>query len=175
MSLLKLIPLTAAVLFLAATPGMAIDPEPGYKADPAHGLDLAKRWCASCHVVSEDQQRAVADVPPFASIAQKPHVDAEALANFLLDPHPKMPDLPLSRTAADDIAAYITSLGQPGSAPENARTAAEPHHVRRHHRQRHRAAARKCRATSSQCTSDWSDPYWSGESRRPRPCRHAPR
>lgn len=110
MSIFKLVPLAAAAWLLAATPGMAADPEPGYKADPAHGLDLAKRWCASCHMVSADQQRAVADVPPFATIAQNPHIDAETLAKFLLDPHPKMPDLPLSRTAADDIAAYITSL-----------------------------------------------------------------
>jgi hypothetical protein len=32
------------------------------------------------------------------------------LAYFLLDPHPKMPELPLSRAAADDLAAYIEAL-----------------------------------------------------------------
>ena len=37
---------------------------PSYSADPQHGLVLAKRWCAPCHVVSADQQRASADVPP---------------------------------------------------------------------------------------------------------------
>jgi hypothetical protein len=36
--------------------------------------------------------------------------DAKQLAYFLLNPHPKMPDLPLSRAAADDIAAYIATL-----------------------------------------------------------------
>jgi hypothetical protein len=30
----------------------------------------------------------------------------------LLDPHPKMPDLPLSRAAAEDIAAYVETLRQ---------------------------------------------------------------
>ena len=69
-----------------------------------------KRWCASCHLVSADQQRASADVPPFAVIAQPPNFNPDRLAHFLLDPHPKMPELPLSRTAADDIAAYIGSL-----------------------------------------------------------------
>jgi mono/diheme cytochrome c family protein len=83
---------------------------PGYCADPEHGLALAKRWCASCHVVSPEQQRASADVPPFGSIARSPNFDARHLAYFLLNPHPKMPDLPLSRAAADDIAAYITTL-----------------------------------------------------------------
>jgi mono/diheme cytochrome c family protein len=82
----------------------------GYGADPEHGLALAKRWCASCHVVSPEQQRASADVPPFATIARAPNFDAKQLAYFLLNPHPKMPDLPLSRTAADDIAAYIATL-----------------------------------------------------------------
>ena len=82
----------------------------GYGADPEHGRALAKRWCASCHVASPEQQRASADVPPFATIAKSPNFDAKQLAYFLLNPHPKMPDLPLSRSAADDIAAYIATL-----------------------------------------------------------------
>jgi mono/diheme cytochrome c family protein len=81
-----------------------------YGADANHGLALAKRWCASCHLVSPEQQRANADAPPFATVARAPGFDARQLAYFLLNPHPKMPDLPLSRTAADDIAAYIASL-----------------------------------------------------------------
>ena len=84
--------------------------KPSYSADPQNGLALAKRWCASCHVVSADQQRASADVPPFATIARTSSFDARQLAYFLLNPHPKMPDLPLSRAAADDIAAYIATL-----------------------------------------------------------------
>jgi len=83
---------------------------PGTCADPEHGLALAKRWCASCHVVSAEQQRASVDVPPFATIARSPNFDARHLAYFLLNPHPKMHDLPLSRGAADDIAAYIATL-----------------------------------------------------------------
>jgi hypothetical protein len=64
----------------------------------------------ACHVVTPEQQRANADAPPFATIAQAPTFDQKRLAYFLLDPHPKMPDLPLTRAAADDIAAYIASL-----------------------------------------------------------------
>ena len=81
-----------------------------YAADAEHGRDLAKRWCASCHVVSSDQARANADAPPFVTIARSPNFDAKRLAYFLLDPHPKMPDLPLSRAAAEDVAAYIETL-----------------------------------------------------------------
>ena len=79
-------------------------------ADPSHGADLAKRWCASCHVVASEQKQASADVPAFAEIARKPDFSAEKLAFFLLDPHPKMPNFPLSRNEAGDIAAYIASL-----------------------------------------------------------------
>ena len=102
--------LAATTLFLTASAGYTAETEPGYKANVEHGLDLAKRWCASCHLISADQQRASVDVPPFAVIAQSPNFNPDRLAHFLLDPHPKMPELPLSRTAADDIAAYIASL-----------------------------------------------------------------
>ena len=81
-----------------------------HAADAGHGGDLAKRWCASCHVVANGQTQASADVPSFASVARKPDFSPERLAFFLLDPHPKMPNFPLSRTEAGDIAAYIASL-----------------------------------------------------------------
>ena len=81
-----------------------------YAADATHGLDLAKRWCATCHVVSRDQKRASADVPPLAVIAKSPNFDTKRLAYFLLEPHPKMPQMALSRSAADDIATYIETL-----------------------------------------------------------------
>ena len=106
----RLVLLVASMVLCAMSAGNATQIEPGYRADPDHGLDLAKRWCASCHLVSPDQQRGVADVPPFAQIAQSPDFDTDKLVRFLLDPHPKMPELALSRTAADDIAAYIATL-----------------------------------------------------------------
>jgi mono/diheme cytochrome c family protein len=101
MHTLKSCLLTAVALLVAALPA--------YAADAEHGLALAKRWCAACHVVSPDQREANADAPPFATIARS-SFNAKTLAYFLLDPHPKMPELPLSRYAADDIAAYIESL-----------------------------------------------------------------
>jgi mono/diheme cytochrome c family protein len=79
-------------------------------ADANNGAQLAKRWCATCHLVDSDQKQASADVPPFAAIARKPDFTPEKVAFFLLDPHPKMPNFPLSRSEAADIAAYIESL-----------------------------------------------------------------
>jgi mono/diheme cytochrome c family protein len=79
-------------------------------ADADHGFDLAKRWCAACHVVDADQKQANAAAPTFAAIARKTDFTPEKVAFFLLDPHPKMPNFPLSRSEAADIAAYIGTL-----------------------------------------------------------------
>jgi len=80
-------------------------------ADPAHGEQLARRWCAACHVVGVEEGRTLADVPPtFASVARRPGFDVNQLAFFLLDPHPVMPNMALSRGEASDLAAYIASL-----------------------------------------------------------------
>jgi hypothetical protein len=48
--------------------------------------------------------------PPFESIAKRPDFDAAKIAVFLLDPHPKMPDMSLTRNEAVDLAAFIGTL-----------------------------------------------------------------
>jgi mono/diheme cytochrome c family protein len=79
-------------------------------ADADHGAELAKRWCASCHLVEAGQKQASTDAPPFDAIAHKSDFSAEKVAFFLLDPHPKMPNFPLNRGEAADLAAYIGAL-----------------------------------------------------------------
>ncbi len=86
----------------------ALSPEVS-AADAANGQTLAKRWCAACHVVASDQQRGNTQTPPFSAIAKKPGFDAAALALYLLTPHPRMPDMNLSRSEAADLAAYIAT------------------------------------------------------------------
>lgn len=81
-------------------------------ADAAKGEALAKRWCAACHIVASDQKAGGTQAPAFSSIAKNKGFDASRLALFLLDPHPKMPDMGLSRAAAADLAAYIKGQGQ---------------------------------------------------------------
>ena len=68
-----------------AAVALALSTATCFSADAEHGRDLAKRWCASCHVVAPDQQSASADAPPFATIAQYPNFDPKRLAYFLLD------------------------------------------------------------------------------------------
>jgi mono/diheme cytochrome c family protein len=95
------------VLIVAA---MGVAGSRAQAADADHGADLAKRWCAACHVVDSVQTRANADAPTFATIARGTDFSPEKVAFFLLDPHPKMPNFPLSRPEAADLAAYIGSL-----------------------------------------------------------------
>lgn len=76
-------------------------------ADVANGEKLAKRWCAACHVVARDQSRGNTQAPPFSATAKRPGINAGMIALYLLTPHPKMPDMSLSRQEAADLATYI--------------------------------------------------------------------
>ncbi len=61
-------------------------------------------YAAQRHDATTDQ------AAPFATIARIPGFDAAKVALFLLAPHPKMPDMELSRTEAGDLAAHIATL-----------------------------------------------------------------
>jgi len=97
----------AAALFVA----------PANAGDAKKGAVIAKRWCASCHVVAKDQTTAVADAPSFFDIAQR-RTDKKQLSYLLVDPHPPMPDMHLSRKEIDDITTYIRSLDPRPQQPE---------------------------------------------------------
>ncbi len=102
----KAIPATLAALLLAA-PALAAS-----SGDADHGEVLARHWCASCHIVADDQARGADNVPTFANIANRPDFTPAKVATFLRDPHPKMPDMQLSTYESADLAAYIASLKQ---------------------------------------------------------------
>lgn len=99
----------ALVSSLLATACLAV-PNHAPTRDARHGQTLADRWCVSCHLVGTGQKQATTDAPPFATIARTPGFDEAKLAFFLLDPHPKMPNMQLSRDEASDIAAYIATF-----------------------------------------------------------------
>lgn len=80
-----------------------------FAADVNKGETLAKRWCASCHVISSMQSQGTAQAPPFSATASKPDFNERTIAFFLLAPHPPMPDMSLSRSEAADLAAYIAT------------------------------------------------------------------
>ncbi|MEM7464100.1 MAG: c-type cytochrome [Pseudomonadota bacterium] len=77
--------------------------------DAELGQAVAQKWCATCHLVSDNQTTASADVPTFRSIAAKYDDNTDALAAFLADPHPPMPSLSLTWNQIRDLVAYIGS------------------------------------------------------------------
>ncbi|WP_420334502.1 c-type cytochrome [Roseibium sp.] len=93
----------ALILQMASTPAQA--------ADPATGKVLALQWCASCHLVSDDQPSAASvSLPSFYDIAKDPDWTLASLATFLKDPHPKMPNMTLGNVEIANLASYISSL-----------------------------------------------------------------
>jgi mono/diheme cytochrome c family protein len=79
--------------------------------DPKNGLIISGKLCSNCHLIGEPAgASALADVPSFASVANRPNQSAEALTTWLVAPHAPMPDPHLTRKEIRDIAQYILSL-----------------------------------------------------------------
>ncbi|MFS8039128.1 c-type cytochrome [Xanthobacter sp. AM11] len=96
-----------ALALLALSHGAA----PAAAADARAGAALAQRWCAGCHVVGPEATRGTSDAPTFPAIAARGgDITAPWLAFRLLDPHPQMPSVSLSREQAGDLAAYFATL-----------------------------------------------------------------
>lgn len=79
-------------------------------ADARNGALLAKQWCSACHLVERGQKGPTTEATPFPTVARRPGLNAGKLAFFLLDPHPRMPNMQLTRNEAGDLAAYISTL-----------------------------------------------------------------
>jgi mono/diheme cytochrome c family protein len=76
-------------------------------ADVAKGAQLARQWCANCHVVDGSGAATVQQGPPsFRSIG----LTADQLRTFLTHPHGAMPEFAITRTEIDDVIAYIETL-----------------------------------------------------------------
>ena len=88
-----------------------VGPSLSFAADADQGKTIAARWCTGCHVVEREQKSPVTDqAPPFTSIARTPDFGANKLAILLLEPHPNMPKLALSRAEVANLAEYILTL-----------------------------------------------------------------
>lgn len=82
-------------------------------AAPAQNLEngrrLSERWCAECHAIGPAPGKPYR-AQSFASIAAKETVSSEMIASFLGLPHATMPNVPLTRNDARDIAAFIMDM-----------------------------------------------------------------
>lgn len=101
------------VLFgFLTTIGIAVAP-PALAQDDRQrlqGLDLARDLCSGCHVVTENQRRAVVDGVPSFPMLGRSGLSNEHLRVWLSDPHPAMPQMPLSEQQIAAVIAYIRSF-----------------------------------------------------------------
>ena len=74
-----------------------------------NGRQLSERWCSQCHAIGSGPAK-FARAQSFASIAAKEKITTEMIASFLRLPHATMPNVPLSRKDAQDIAAFIMDM-----------------------------------------------------------------
>jgi cytochrome c len=90
------------VLLAATSPSVA--------ADVAKGTQLARQWCAHCHVIGGTTAGTVQQGPPSFPAVVQSGVTADQLRAYLSRPHAPMPDLALTRSEIDDLIAYIETL-----------------------------------------------------------------
>lgn len=74
------------------------------------GLDLSRDLCSGCHVVEENQRRPVIDGAPSFPMLGRSGLSNEHLRVWLSDPHPVMPQMPLSEQQIAAVIAYIRSF-----------------------------------------------------------------
>lgn len=105
----RLLPYAAAIAALATTFSA-----PVRAADAEHGHQLARQWCASCHLIDNSGTGTTIDMAPsFPSVAADPQKsDEKRLAAWLQTSHPQMPNFDLSRNNIADLVAYIRSLAK---------------------------------------------------------------
>ncbi|HXJ01770.1 MAG TPA: cytochrome c [Micropepsaceae bacterium] len=97
--------LALSAVFLAfAVPAVAA---PAGNAD--EGRQLVTRSCSSCHATG-DATTAADGAPPLSYIAKDIKERPAWIRGWLMDPHPPMPGIMLSRKQVDDIIAYLNSL-----------------------------------------------------------------
>lgn len=104
MGILKSNLAVALLLFGGIPPALAQNAE--------NGRRLSERWCSECHAIGSPSDRH-RGVPSFAAIAAKETITADMIASFLFLPHATMPNPPLSRKDAQDIARFIIEMKKP--------------------------------------------------------------
>jgi len=103
--------ISRSALALAIGVAAALPAKSALAADVEAGRVLALQWCASCHLVSNDQTTTSStSLPSFFDMAMDPSWDAGKLATFLANPHPQMPDMTLGNIEIANLAGYIRSL-----------------------------------------------------------------
>ena len=73
------------------------------------GRQLVLRSCTSCHATNTTTAATDA-APPLSFVARDNKQNPAWIRGWLMDPHPPMPGIMLSRQQIDDIIAYLNTL-----------------------------------------------------------------
>ena len=73
------------------------------------GRQLVTRSCTTCHAASETAT-ATDGAPPLSFVARDNKQNPAWIRGWLMDPHPPMPGIMLSRQQIADIIAYLNAL-----------------------------------------------------------------
>jgi mono/diheme cytochrome c family protein len=102
--------LPVLALLLAASPALAQDEA----AKIAEGKRLSEINCIRCHNIEAEGESPLTDAPPFREIAK--NYDMMELVDGFMEGlavrHPLMPDWEVTEPQAEDLAAFVISLGQ---------------------------------------------------------------
>jgi cytochrome c len=82
---------------------------PAY-ADATKGAQIARQWCANCHLIGGNPAGPVPQGPPSFQTVAHSGMTPDQLRAFLSHPHGAMPNLSLTRTEIDDLISYIETL-----------------------------------------------------------------
>jgi mono/diheme cytochrome c family protein len=82
---------------------------PAY-ADVTNGEQIARQWCASCHVIGGNPAGPVPQGPPSFQMVTHSGMSGDQLRAFLSHPHGAMPNLALTRAEIHDLISYIKTL-----------------------------------------------------------------
>jgi mono/diheme cytochrome c family protein len=73
------------------------------------GRQLVLRSCTSCHATNTTTA-ATDGAPPLSFVARDNKQNPAWIRGWLMDPHPPMPGIMLSRQQIDDIIAYLGTI-----------------------------------------------------------------
>ena len=95
---------SATALLIFAGPAIAAQ-----SGNAGEGRQLVERSCSSCHATGTTVT-VVDGAPPLSFIAKDNKARPAWIRGWLMDPHPPMPGIMLSRKQIDDIIAYLNTL-----------------------------------------------------------------
>src|SRR5215831_11267519 len=78
-------------------------------SDAQAGRDIVMRSCVSCHA-TEGTRTASDHAPPLSFLARANRERPASIRGWLMNPHPPMPNLMMSRKQIADVIAYLNSL-----------------------------------------------------------------